>query len=601
MFLVALLATTLLLFSVDRTIAARDREAFEAEVARTTDSIQERLDTTLTLLHGVAGLFMASVEVERDEFTRYAAQLQLRRLYPGILGIGFSERIPAPELAQREAQLRASGVPGFHVWPAQPRDEYHAIVFIEPLEVRNRQALGYDMFTEPVRQEAMARARDEGRPAASGRVTLVQEIERRKQAGVLVYLPVYRGGAVPPTVEARRAALLGFAYAPLRMDDLLHGVRGAEARRVDYELFDGPRALPEALMRSTRDGGSHVPAFSASRMLEVAGRIWRLEFTSTSVFEAQSQRRLVPWLAAVSLGASLLLGGIAFLQARGRREAERAAAQRRRNELALQASEERARERAERLEQVSGQLRDADRRKDEFLAMLAHELRNPLAPLRNSLEILRRLPDGPAAQRAREIAERQVRHMVRLIDDLLDVSRISRGKITLHPERASIAAVVEAAVETSRPLIDARGHSLRVRPLDRSLELVVDPARVAQILTNLLNNAATYTPPGGRIEVGMEADEREVRIAVRDNGIGIAPEKMREVFQLFVQAERSPAGGGLGIGLSLAASLADLHGGHIEGRSDGPGQGAEFVLVLPRDGAGGEASSAPAHPADAAL
>jgi signal transduction histidine kinase len=280
------------------------------------------------------------------------------------------------------------------------------------------------------------------------------------------------------------------------------------------------------------------------------------------------------------------------VQARARQAAEEAAAQRRRNEAALQASEEQARERAERLEQLAAQLRESDRRKDEFLAVLAHELRNPLAPVRSALEVLERVPEGPKAQRAREIARRQVAQMVRLIDDLLDVSRISRGKIVLRREPVRLAEVVDGAIEASRPLIASRGHHLAVEPADPALVLDIDAARVSQVLTNLLNNAATYTPPGGEIRLAVTATEHEVRIAVRDNGMGIPAEKLQHVFEMFAQAQPSPAGGGLGIGLSLASRLAELHGGRIEARSDGEGRGSEFVLVLPR-GVPGLPSPAP--------
>jgi signal transduction histidine kinase len=155
-------------------------------------------------------------------------------------------------------------------------------------------------------------------------------------------------------------------------------------------------------------------------------------------------------------------------------------------------------------------------------------------------------------------------------------------------------------VETSRPVVDAKRHHLHIGPMDPALVLDIDPARIAQILTNLLNNAANYTPPGGHIELAVVPGEREVRIAVRDNGIGIAPAQLREIFQLFVQAQPSPAGGGLGIGLSLSASLAELHGGRVEGHSEGPGRGSEFVLVLPRAGGSGAPVSAPTSPERAA-
>jgi len=295
-----------------------------------------------------------------------------------------------------------------------------------------------------------------------------------------------------------------------------------------------------------------------------------------------SQRRLVPWLGAVSLAACVLLAWITLVQARARRDAEQAALQRRANELALHASEERARDRAQELEQLYARQQESDRRKDEFLAVLAHELRNPLAPIRNALEILQRTSDPKLAQRSREIAQRQVLHMVRLVDDLLDVSRISRGKIALQRRRVRAAEVLEAAVETSRPLIEQRRHELAYQQVDRDVELDCDPTRVAQILTNLLNNAAHYTPEGGRIEVGAAADGDNVRFSVRDSGVGLTPEQLHKVFELFVQVDRGATGGGLGIGLSLGARLAELHGGRIEASSEGLGRGALFVLVLPR-------------------
>jgi signal transduction histidine kinase len=578
----ALLVTAMLLASVTRSVQERDRAAFEGEADRTTDSVRERVDTTVTLLRGAAGLFAGSQEVQRDEFRAYIEQLRLRERYPGILGIGYSERIAPEALERTESALRAQGLPGFRVWPDYPRDEYHAIVYLEPMDERNQAAIGFDMFTAPARREAMARARDTGAAAASGKVILVQEIDERKQAGFLIYLPVYRGSAVPATLDGRREALRGFVYAPLRVGDLLAGVRGSGFQQVDYALYDGTSPDAAALLWSTREPTAPEPAFTLARELDVAGRPWLLQFSSRPAFEGFSQRRLLPWLGVMSLAASLLLAWITLVQARARRAAEIAAAERRRNELALQVSEERAHERAERLQQLYAELREAERRKDEFLAVLAHELRNPLAPVRNSLEVLRRVPEGPQAQRAREVAQRQVDLMVRLIDDLLDVSRISRGKIALQRRRTPLAEVIAAAVETSRPLIEARGHRLEVAEVDPALELDIDPARVAQIFTNLLNNAANYTPPGGAIAVGVQVDAQEVRVAIRDNGIGIAPDKLRQVFEMFVQAERSLAGGGLGIGLSLAARLAELHGGRIEAFSAGEGKGAEFVVVLPR-------------------
>jgi PAS domain S-box-containing protein len=235
--------------------------------------------------------------------------------------------------------------------------------------------------------------------------------------------------------------------------------------------------------------------------------------------------------------------------------------------------------------QAEAALREADRRKDEFLAVLAHELRNPLAPIRNSLHILRltgRL-DGQT-QQVTDIMERQVNHMVRLVDDLLEISRITRGMIELRKEQLDIGGIIRGAVETSRPLIEAGRHELELELPEEALMVEGDSVRLAQVFANLLNNAAKYTDPGGRILVSAASDGHDVVVKVRDNGVGIPADKLARVFDLFVQADRNTerGRGGLGIGLTLAKWLVEMHGGTIGALSGGEGQGSEFVVRLPR-------------------
>jgi PAS domain S-box-containing protein len=229
-------------------------------------------------------------------------------------------------------------------------------------------------------------------------------------------------------------------------------------------------------------------------------------------------------------------------------------------------------------------LREADLRKDEFLAMLAHELRNPLAPIRNAVQIFRGvgLP-GPELQWATEVIDRQVHQMTRLVDDLLDVSRITRGKIELRRERVELAAVVSSAVEASRPLIEKLGHELIVTLPPQPVQLDADPTRLAQVLSNLLNNAAKYTDNAGRIRLTAEVQNHHLLIRVKDSGIGIPAEMLPRVFEMFTQVDRSleRAEGGLGIGLTLVHRLVEMHGGTVEARSDGPGKGSEFIVCLP--------------------
>ncbi len=236
------------------------------------------------------------------------------------------------------------------------------------------------------------------------------------------------------------------------------------------------------------------------------------------------------------------------------------------------------------LEASDAALREADRRKDEFLATLAHELRNPLAPIRNAAELLRlHAADERQRERAREIISRQVKRMALLLDDLLDISRITRQHLVLKKETVSLAAVVSTAIETARPLIDAKQHSLQVSLPSEPIELEADPLRLSQAISNLLNNAAKYTDPRGLIRLSGDVTAGDLRIAVSDSGIGIDPTVLPTIFEMFTQVD-SPVDrteGGLGIGLALVKGLVELHGGTVEALSSGAGLGSTFTIHLP--------------------
>ncbi|MGC4116830.1 MAG: ATP-binding protein [Myxococcales bacterium] len=243
----------------------------------------------------------------------------------------------------------------------------------------------------------------------------------------------------------------------------------------------------------------------------------------------------------------------------------------------------RAQEEQERLMQA---LREADEQKNSFLAMLSHELRNPLAPIRNSLYILERAaPGGQQAQRAQEVIGRQVQHMTRLIDDLLDVTRISRGKVRLQKERLELCELLRRTAEDHRAVFRAAGVELRVETCAGGLYTAGDPTRLSQAVGNLLGNAVKFTPRGGWVELHLDSDGHRAAIHVRDNGAGIASDLLNKLFQPFVQADVTldRSKGGLGLGLALVKGLVEMHGGSVSARSEGAGKGAEFILSLPLD------------------
>lgn len=298
----------------------RDEARFRNAVEAVQDGITVRLEAYVSFLEATRSLFLShGGDVELAEFRAFVDAMDLEHRYPGIQGVGFTRRIAPGEVDAVLDELSRQGQVPFRVWPEHLREEYHAIVFLEPMDRRNRAAIGYDMFTEEVRREAMARARDTGRAATSGRVTLVQEIEPRKQAGFLIYVPIYRGGIVPADVESRRRALLGFVYSPFRGDDLMKGIFGTQREpRVNFDLYDGigleePQRIYQGIPPGSRGARETILA------LEVGGRRWSLHVASAPAFERDSSGRFLKYLLALGLLVNLAF----FFAARSQVSAQR--------------------------------------------------------------------------------------------------------------------------------------------------------------------------------------------------------------------------------------------------------------------------------------
>ena len=606
----------------------------------TEDRIATRLASDATLLRGVAALIAAHPDTSAAGFQAYVTRLKVEENHPGIQGIGFARRVRRVETGAVEADSASRGFAGVRIWPDLGREERTAVVWLEPIDCRNRVAIGYDMFTEATRRDAMERARDTGAAALSGGVTLVQEVDAPRQPGFLLYVPVYRGGGVPDTAQARREALIGWTCGAYRADDLFAALfAGERDPTVDFRIYDGPGADPARLLYDARRGPSASRGMRETARLAFGGREWRMDFAALPAL----QSGFGPAIAALIVGA--LISALVFLLSRrevmARARAEDALGELQRSVEERSRFEERLREEgrvnsilrrlgislaaeldpdrvaqlvadegaaltgaelgamfdggaAHALLAVAGQrdrfalnpasaiaarpfageravrvgdvgadaplstggvrallaaaivsrtgdvlaglffahstkdhfteqherlllglaaqasialdnarllrdLRDADRRKDEFLAMLGHELRNPLAPHGHRAGGGdARCAVGGARSSGRSI-ERQVRHMVRIVDDLLDVSRISRGRIELKKQaldrwRDALARAMEAV----SPLAQSRGQKLIVTCPPEPLLVEADPVRLEQILGNLLTNAIKYTPRAGR-------------------------------------------------------------------------------------------------------
>lgn len=345
----------------------------------------------------------------------------------------------------------------------------------------------------------------------------------------------------------------GIRYELEWISEVEAGLNALEAARhdvclVDYRLgtHDGIAFLTEAIER-----GCRIPIILLTGQADHA------------VDLAAMRAGAADFLSKAQISAQLLERSIRYSIQQKRSEAQR-----------IQLSAEQAARR---------EAEAASRAKDQFLAMLAHELRNPLAAIASALQLLRSPAEAEQAQWALEVGERQVGHLVRLIDDLLDVSRITQGKIQLEKRPLAVSEIVQRAVESVRPQVERRRHNLLVSITSEPLWVEADPTRLEQVAVNLLTNASKYTDEGGRIEIAVRREGEEAVIRVRDNGIGMSPEMVSHVFELFTQIDHSldRSQGGLGIGLTLVRSLVRMHGGDVTAHSEGPGRGSEFVVRLP--------------------
>jgi signal transduction histidine kinase len=507
----------------------RDRARFENAVQSAADRVRSRLDVYTTTLRGGAAFFASADTVTLEEFRGYVVRLEVQRWYPGIQGIGWTRRVQ-------------------HGLPGEP-DEVHAIRYLEPLDERNRAAIGFDMYSEPIRRHAMRRARDRGEPALSGKVTLVQEIIGPQQPGFLLYVPVYAGGTVPATEAQRRALLSGFVYAPFRASDLFAGIFGTEALpRVAFSVYDGNNVSADGLLYASERVPGHVPTLRAGQDMEIAGHPWRIVFESQPGFDAGSTRGLVRLVLLAGVMASLWLFSLAYGQARARAAAEA-----------------------------------ANRAKSAFLANMSHELRTPLNAIGGYVDLLQLEVSGPLTEQQREYLQRVHRaqhHLLALINDVLNYAKLDAGRVEYRSGSVPIPDVVAEAESYIAPLAAQKGVRF-VHGRGPAVQAAGDVEKVRQILINLLSNAVKFTAPGGTVETSWSARDGKAFIHVRDTGVGVPEDRLESIFEPFVQvdADLTRMHQGTGLGLSIARELARGMDGDVTVRSR-PGAGSTFTLRM---------------------
>lgn len=529
---------------------AADRTRFERSVQSTVDGIQDRLATYTNVLRAASGLFAAAEDVTRDQFRGYVRHLQIQTRHPGIQGIGISIRVRPQHVENVLSDLRANELSDFRIWPEAPREEYHTIVLLEPANRANRSTIGYDMFTEPVRRTAMERARDSGEPVISAPVTL------SGARGFILFVPIYLTEAIPSSIDERRASLYGFVFAPFVAEDLFAATFGRRPAPVAVSVMDGDVALYASDPRNVFD----LAPYKAARPMPIAGRLWLLRLASRQTAAGVSVLTVATTAGGILIAVLLFL--LLRVQLRARTTAE---------------------EIAETLLRSEAELQQANRAKDEFLATLSHELRTPMTAILGWSKLLADSLDAEARALAVDAIQKSARVQAQLIDDLLDVSRITAGKMRIDPRPLELGPIIRAAVDAVTPAADAKGVKLTVNIPGQPVLVSGDANRLQQVIWNLVANAVKFTPREGRVDVALAQKGSDASISVADTGQGIDPLFLPHVFERFRQADSSTtrAHTGLGLGLAIVRYLAELHGGSVTAFSEGEGKGARFEVRLP--------------------
>lgn len=536
---------------------------FETRTIEISKAIRARMAEYEQVLWGGIGLFRASREVDRKEFKIYVDALRLQQNWPGIQGIGFSVPLTPEQKMDHILSVRAEGFPTFTIRPEGEREAYTSIIFLEPFDWRNKRAFGFDMWSNDMRREAMSRAKDTGEASTSGIITLVQETSTDVQRGFLTYLPLYRQGMSIDTVEGRRAAFVGWVYAPFRMGDLMKGILGDGETNVEYEIFDGTDLIKEALLYDSNkifhaEDATHENASSRTTTLNLQGRTWTIVYTAGGNYFTESERAQPTMVAVAGLVVNLLLfyiiSSIAFMQ--------------RRAEILAKDMTEDARGARSELEAKLVELEQSNNDLQKFAYVASHDLKSPMravhqlaAWIEEELEGVKGLEETEVHKYLSQMKGRADR-MQKLLDSLLTYATV--GETEKEVTSFETGSCIRDVIEFISP------------PDDIEIAVVGDMPRVygekslfEQVISNLLSNAIKHSDAeSALIEISASPLGTFYEFSVKDDGPGISSKHHDRIFELFQTLKRRDEVEGSGMGLAIIKKIIERRGGSISVESN---------------------------------
>lgn len=563
-----LVITTISIIYTRQNIEESARRDFEYSCNQIRIKIETRLEEHAQLLRGGKGLFAVSDTVTMEEWSEFYKRTRVAEYLPGIQGFGYSFLIKPENLRKHEEHFRkvySDYKPDYKVLPEGKREIYSSIIYLEPHNDRNKAAIGYDMFSEPIRRKAMEQARDSNVATLSGKVTLVQEIDEDVQPGVLMYSPDYRRGMPFETVEERRKAIKGWIYSPYRMKDLMAGIRGTMAHYqqepLHLQIYDDTIKSQDALLYDSRSVDSIMiekPNLFLTMDVNFRGKIWRLEFTGRkSEMSIFHRSQLLLLLTGIII--TVLLAILSMMQIR-------------------------ANIRTRQIEQLNVQLERLNADKDRFITILSHDLKSPFTSILGFLELLTtglRKFTIDQIETHLTMVNNAAKNTFDLLQDLLMWTRAHTGKIPFNPRVISLKNKFDNIEQLTQQSAESKNISV-IYDVSPDLTLFADKDMLKAILRNLISNAIKFTEPGGTVKISAFRESDGVTISVADTGIGIKPEKQSAIFDI---SKVQPATGtkgetGTGLGLLLCKEFVDIHGGRIWFTSEW-GKGSDFRFNLP--------------------